>query len=155
MDKKIIKQFFRHQAFIKYALTGAVVTCGELILLFNLVQLRGWWYLYASSLVFFLGLVISFFLRKILVFKNDDWQSLPRQLFFYSLVWLIDIALNGGLMYALVGYLKIGYLLAQIISNLFLGIFGFAFNKLVTFKTFPKSKDKLQHHQLWQEIIGK
>jgi putative flippase GtrA len=151
MEKIMIKQFFKHQAFLKYALTGAVVTALELWLLYALVDLNGWWYLYASSLSFFIGLVLSFFLRKFIVFSNYDWSALPRQLFFYSMVWVVDIILNAGLMYLLVDCLILSYILSQIISNLFLGIFGFIFNKLVTFKKLRHAHD-LQHHQLLEEM---
>ncbi len=151
MERITFRQFFKHQAFLKYALTGACVTVFELGLLYWLVDVKGWWYLYASSLSFFGGLVVSFFLRKIIVFKNYDWSALPRQLFFYSIVWLIDIALNAGFMYLMVDFTKTGYILSQIISNIFLGIFGFLFNKLVTFKTIKHYHD-LQHHQLLEEI---
>ena len=147
-----LKQIFLHEAFVKYVITGASVTVFELALLYWLVDMRSWWYLYASSVSFLFGLVTSFFLRKIIVFKNYDWPALPRQLFFYSLVWLIDLALNAGVMYLLVDGSKVGYIVSQIISNIFLGLFGFVFNKLITFKKHQAVQAKLQHHQLLEEI---
>jgi putative flippase GtrA len=147
-----ISQFIKHQTFVKYVLTGMSVTVFELALLYWLVSAQNWWYLYASSASFLFGLTASFFLRKIIVFKNHDWPALPRQLFFYSLVWVIDLVLNAGFMYLLVDGSKLGYIVSQIISNIFLGLFGFFFNQLVTFKKCPEAQAGLQHHRLIEEI---
>lgn len=152
MSDNFLIKLFKNEAFLKYALTGAVVSVGELFLLYHLVEGGRWYYLWASTLTFFLSLVISFFLRKLIVFKNHDWSCWRRQIFFYSLVWLIDLVLNAGFMFALVDFVKITYLPSQIISNLFLGIFGFAFNKLVTFKSLKITKIASQHHHLIEEI---
>lgn len=152
MTKLTIRNFIRHQMFAKYALTGALITASELALLYILVDRFQWWYLLASSLVFFIGLVASFFLRKIFVFRNYDWSALPRQLFFYSAIWIFNILLNGSLMYFLVDWCAVDYLLAQVISNLFLGIIGFLFNKFITFKKFSRTRFKSQHHQLLEGI---
>lgn len=151
MDNFLIK-LFKNSAFIKYALTGAVVSVGELYLLYHLVESGRWYYLWASTLTFFLSLLISFFLRKLIVFKNHDWSHWHRQIFFYSLVWLIDLCLNAGLMLLLVDFTGISYLPAQVISNLFLGVFGFVFNKLVTFKSLKITQIASQHHHLLEEI---
>ena len=154
MPKVFLIQLFKNEAFVKYALTGAVVSLGELFLLYYLVEGGRLYYIWASTLVFFLGLLISFFLRKTIVFKNHDWSRWRRQIFFYSLVWLIDLVLNAGFMFVLVDAIKITYLPSQIISNLFLGIFGFAFNKLVTFKALKITQVASQHHHLLEEIEG-
>jgi len=146
-----IKQLFFHPTFVKYVLTGLVVTAGELGLLYWLVQDRHWWYLPASSVSFLTSLIISFFLRKTLVFKNYLWSAWPRQLFFYALVWIIDLSLNAGMMLIMVEWLGLSYWVAQIIANIFLGLFGFVFNKLVTFKKFSRAED-LQHRRLLAAI---
>lgn len=154
MPKVFLIKLFKNEAFIKYALTGAVVSSGELFLLYSLVEGDHLYYIWASTLTFFLGLLISFFLRKTIVFKNHDWSCWRRQILFYSLVWLIDLVLNAGFMFVLVDSIKITYLPSQIISNLFLGIFGFSFNKLVTFKSLKITQVASQHHHLLEEIEG-
>jgi putative flippase GtrA len=158
MKELFVVKLFKNEAFVKYAATGAFVSVGELFLLYHLVETGRWYYIWASTLVFFLGILVSFFLRKLIVFKNHDWSHWRRQILFYSLVWIIDLALNAGFMFALVDFIKIAYLPSQIVSNLFLGIFGFAFNKLVTFKPL-KITQKItqvasQHHHLLEEIEG-
>lgn len=154
MNDIFIIKLFKNEAFVKYAATGAFVSVGELFFLYHLVETGHWYYIWASTLVFFLGILISFFLRKLIVFKNHDWSHWRRQILFYSLVWIIDLALNAGFMFVLVDGLKIAYLPSQVISNLFLGIFGFAFNKLVTFKSLKITQVASQHHHLIEEIEG-
>ena len=134
----MIKQFFlrliHERTFLKYTITGAVVSALELVLLYWLVDGLNWWYLYASSLAFFSGLLISFLLRKLLVFKNYNWSAVPQQLLEYSLVGVLNVFLNGLLMFILVDWLFIPYLWSQVIANVFLGIIGFLLNKIIIFK---------------------
>lgn len=153
--KQTLIKLFTNEAFVKYAVTGAIVSLGELFLLYHLVEGGRWYYLWASTLTFGLGLMVSFFLRKLIVFKNHDWSRWPRQIFFYFLVWLIVLCLNAGFMFVLVEVVTITYLPSQVISNCFLGIFGFLFNKLVTFKSLKITQIASQHHHLLEEIAGR
>ncbi len=152
MKDNFIIKFFKNKAFVKYVATGAIVSVGELWLLYHLVESGHWYYLWASTLTFFLSLLVSFFLRKLVVFKNHDWSHWWRQILFFSLLWVIDLCLNAGFMIVLVDLVKVPYLLSQIIANLFLGLFGFAFNKLVTFKSLKITRIASQHHYLLEEI---
>ena len=155
MTDNFLLKFFKNEVFLKYLATGAVVSAGELWLLYHLVENTHWYYIWASTLTFFLSLAISFFLRKLFVFKNHDWSCWRRQIFFYCLVWVIDLCLNALLMFVAVDFVKITYLVSQVISNLFLGLFGFIFNKLVTFKSLKITRVASQHHHLLEEIEGR
>jgi len=141
-----------NKTFFKYALTGFLVSIGELWFLHYFVEVGHWWYLAASSVTFASGLIASFWLRKFLVFKDYGRQNLWRQLFFYALIWLVNSLLNFILMYALVEWAVINYLWAQIFSNLLVGFIGFFFNKLVTFKPSPLARVSLRHHHLWRAL---
>ena len=105
-----------------------------LLALYLLVEAGHWYYLAASTVSFLGSVFVSFFLRKIFVYKNREWRTWRRQFFWYSLFWTFVAFLNVGVMYALVDAFKIGYILAQLISNTLLGLFGFSFNKMVTFR---------------------
>ncbi|NCN25656.1 GtrA family protein [Candidatus Falkowbacteria bacterium] len=129
--------------FVKYSLTGALVTSCELYLLYFLVDISKWFYLPASALSFGLGLLASFFLRKLWVFKNDDWHDTFKQFGWYSFILVINIAFNIGLMYWLVELLRLNYLLAQFFSGALLGILSFLFNKTVTFHLVTKTATNL------------
>jgi len=138
--------------FVKYSLTGTIVTLGELYLLYFLVDISKWFYLPASALSFGLGLLASFFLRKLWVFKNDDWHDTFKQFGWYSFILVINVCFNIALMFWLVDFLELDYLLAQFFSGILLGILSFLFNKTVTFhlvaKTatnLPKALEELKH----------
>ena len=147
-----LRRFFKQPAFLKYAATGALVSVFELYFLYDLVEKTGWYYLYASALTFFGSLVISFFLRKIVVFGDRRWAGVGRQLFLYAFIWLgISIA-NIVVMYFMVDRLLISYLPAQFISNIFLGFGGFLFNKLITFKPLTKVHFGSQQSRLLEEV---
>lgn len=133
MDKAILK-IIRHEVFLKYVLTGAIVTFFELLALRYLVSFNVLSYLPASCLTFATGLMVSFFLRKYLVFNNHDWPDILRQFALYSLILAINTFLNFLVMYLLVDIGGLGVVFSQLLSNLFLGIVGYLFNKAFTFR---------------------
>ena len=120
--------------FVKYVISGSVVSVGEIGTLIFLVQIAGWHYLLASTVSFVAGLLASFVWRKFLVFASRTWQSFRRQLLIYSVVMSMTAILNLGLMYILVDGWHIFYAGAQIISGLILGLLSFTLNRLFTFK---------------------
>lgn len=125
--------------FVKYSLTGALVTACELYLLYFLVEYVSWFYLLASALAFSFGLLSSFFLRKLWVFKNDDWRDTLKQFGWYSFILIINVGFNSVLMFWLVELLGVNYLLAQFLAAMLLGILSFLFNKTVTFHLVSKA----------------
>lgn len=146
MTKEWLAKIFRRQVFIKYVLTGLVVTAGEMALLYALVNWWSWWYLLASTTALFAGIIASFFLRKILVFKDKDWSQFFYQLALYTCVFIFTIALNGVLMYLMVERGTINYLWAQIISNTILGLISFLLNRVITFKPLQRAGLGWQRH---------
>ena len=122
-----------------YVLTGASVTLLELLALRYLVYYSHMPYLEASCLTFALGLVVSFFLRKYLVFENHDWPAILRQFGLYSFVLVINTGLNAVVMYYLVELIGGHIIASQLVSNLFLGIISYLFNKTFTFRKISKA----------------
>jgi len=139
MDRGLVKQFVKHKVFLKYALTGTAVTLLELWLLVVLVEYAGWNKVVASSFAFGLGLIMSFFLRKFYVFKNDDWREVLKQFGLYSFVLVINTALNAVVMHVWCEWWNFHYLMGQVVSNIFLGFISFTFNRAYTFKNISKA----------------
>lgn len=119
---------------IKYALTGLAPSLLELGLLFILVEYGHWHYLLASVLTYGLSFIISFLLRRYLVFTDSASRTIIKQTGWYALFFIFNILLNVCLMYVLVERAEIYYLLAQVVVNSVAGLVGFTFNRFVTFK---------------------
>ena len=123
-----------HRTFLLYVLTGASVTLLELLALRHLVYSVHMPYLAASCWTFALGLIVSFFLRKYFVFENHDWPDILKQFGLYSFILVINTGLNALVMYYLVDLIGGHIIMSQVISNLFLGIISYLFNKAFTFR---------------------
>ena len=127
-----MKLFFKH--WVKYILSGLLPTGLEIILLYFFVEVFHFWYLISSTIAFIFGFVISFYLRKFWVFRDKDLSIIKKQIFLYSFVFVFNIFANLFIMYFVVEYFNLQYLLAQIVSNIFLGLFGFGFSRSFIFK---------------------
>lgn len=128
-----IQELFRDKVFIRYLLSGALVSLMELVVFAWLIYSWNWSYLWASAVIFFFGLIISFLLRKIWVFSRCAHSS-HKQLIFYSAVFCASTLVNLLIMYVLIDRFYIPKLLAQIIAMTLVGFFTFTANKTITFK---------------------
>jgi len=137
---KLWREIIKHEVFWKYVISGLGVTCFEFIVMALMIYVWHWWYLLASAVVFFVGLVLSFFARKHWVFGKACLHNDLKQLSLYSLVFVLSTIVNLIIMYFLVEKLQVLDLIAQLMSNALLGIFTFIFNKTVTFKPLVKQE---------------
>lgn len=103
---------FSSNRFIGYLFIGSFNTVMGLLVYSALLWL-GVHYLLASAATFVFGVLEGYTLNSFLVFKEK-----PRfkTLFKFTLVYCISLALNLLMMYALVEYLHLGKLVAQIIT---------------------------------------
>jgi dolichol-phosphate mannosyltransferase len=126
-----IKDIFR---FIKYALSGALATAPELLILYWLTDKLGAWYVYSSILAYGFGFTISFFLRKFWAFKDYSFKKIWHQFLVYITVLGTSLFLNTVLIIFLVEKLNLFYLLAQFVAGVFIGWLGYLINERITFK---------------------
>lgn len=131
---KVIMKIIRHEIFLLYVLSGAIVTILELLIFYGLVNYYNWPYLVASCSSFSLGLIVSFFWRKYYVFNNHNIKELAVQFSLYSVIVALNTCLNYLLMRLFVGDLNENIIMAQVAVNTLLGIISYLFNKFITFK---------------------
>jgi len=99
----------------RFLLAGGTGAAVNLFFLYLFTDFFGLWYLYSSVLSFCLAVWVSFTLQKFWVFQDKSRVWLSRQVLLFLAVAVFNLFLNTGLMYVLVDFLRLYYLLAQII----------------------------------------
>lgn len=108
--------WLRHARVARYVIAGGGATALNLFLLYLGTAILGWWYLAASGISFAIANIASFLLQKFWTFGNRSIRDAPLQFISYILLSLINIGINLCLMYTFVEWLRIPYLLAQMLS---------------------------------------
>ena len=128
MEKKTYKQF------LKFAIVGIANTLINLAVLYILTEFFGIYYMLSAVIAFLFAVTNSFLLNKTWTFEEKIKYKTKSKYAKFIFVSIIALVVNLILLYALVEYLGVWYMAAQVIgilSNLLVNFFG---NKLWTFK---------------------
>ena len=130
----------KHKSKAKYAIAGIGVS---FIDLFSLYIFHGVFHVEivrATTFAFLCSFLLSFSLQKFWTFSNHHISKkvFSKQLSLYVLINLINININGAIMYFLVNHYGIWYLISQVISGIVIGIVNFAAYKFVIFRSSNK-----------------
>ena len=118
----------------KYFFSGALGAVTNIITLYILEGIIGWFYLYAIVPAYVSGFLVAFLFHKYWTYKDYNHGRFPRQLTFYTMVATFNLFLNVPLMYFAVDILGGGVIISQIIIVILLGIIGYIVNTRHTFK---------------------
>lgn len=124
--------------FIKYVISGSSAAATDLLLLYILVDLFGFWYLSSSVVAYAMSFSISFVLQKFWTFSDYERYKLRKQIVQFFLVNTICLVLNSYGMFFLVSKLGVAYLAAQLTLGVLFAAFSFTINKFIIFN---KSKN--------------
>lgn len=118
--------------FAKFASVGAIATVAHystLILLRELLQVDA---VLASTVGYTVGALVNYWLNFHWTFSNqaDHKRAVPR---FFTIAF-IGMGLNAALMHAMILYLGLWYLIAQVLATGLVLVFNFICNRLWTFK---------------------
>ncbi|NCU16264.1 GtrA family protein [Pallidibacillus pasinlerensis] len=119
------------KVFAKFGFVGIFNTIITICTYIILVHL-GVYYIFANIIGYILGVINSFYWNKNWVFQVTDRKN---HLFLkFVIVNLITLIVNNIVLYALVNYLSIGAIIAQIFATGVGMVLNFFLNKLWTFK---------------------
>lgn len=130
----IITTMTSKKQIVRYIISGGSAAVVNLSLLYVLTEFFYIWYLVSATLAFISAFGVSFTLQKFWTFKDHKTDDIHKQLSFYLVVILVNLALNALFVYLLVEYTGIWYMFAQIISGLIIAIESFFVYKLVIFR---------------------
>ena len=136
MTKDIISKF------TKYATVGVIGTCTHIGILTLLVELLHKDPVLSSMVGFIVVLLVSYYLNHSWTFESSvkHYYALPR----YSIVCIVGLSLNTGIMYLTINILCWWYLWGQMSVILVIPLSNFIFNYYWSFsKTNPDYSSKL------------
>ncbi len=117
---------------LRFIISGGTATAVNLGILFTLTHLFSLWYLLSSVIAFGVAFWVSFAMQKLWTFGDTSKDRAPTQAFFFLGVILAGLGINTTLLFILVEYLHIHYLLAQLISGVFIATMNyFSYRHLV------------------------
>ena len=134
MLHSIYKKIKKAPQFLKFFFIGGFFALLDLIILYILTDLFGFFYLYSAVLGFIIVTSFAFIVHKKFTFQCKREDRL-RQYIFFFLVNLVGLALYSALLYIGVEYLEIFYLFVAVGAKLIVFVWNFLANKYITFRT--------------------
>ncbi|MDP2709125.1 MAG: glycosyltransferase [bacterium] len=134
----MINLLLKYKQIIKYLIAGGLAALVDLSLLYIFTDIFKIWYLISASLAFVAAFFVSFFLQKFWTFRDGDKEAMYRQMGVYLAVALINLAINGLLMYIFVDGFKIWYMLAQVMASSLIAVESYFIYKLLIFNKSAK-----------------
>lgn len=117
----------------RFLISGGTSAVTNLSILFVLTHWYGMWYLYSSIIAASVATIVSFVLQKLWTFQNFS-TAVHKQFPLHVTLGLVNIAVNTALLYMLVEYIGIWYLIAQVMSGVFLAFVNYFTYKKYIFR---------------------
>lgn len=119
---------------MKYVLIGGSSASIDMLAFYGLVEFADIYYIFASIISFFAGLVYGFFLQKHFTFKNKD-NNYHVQFSLFAIVSVIGLALNTTFLFVFVEWIGLYYLMAKVLAVGMTFIWNFSSQKFIVFKS--------------------
>lgn len=131
---KIFWLLNKYKIEVKYLFAGGAAVIVNLLFLYFLTEMFGFWYVTSSVIAFFVSLLTGFFLQKFWTFRDKDVIGIKRQMAMYSAIGVLNLAIGPTLLYAFVEAFHIWYMLAQVLVMVVLAAESYLLNRFITFK---------------------
>ena len=118
----------------KYVISGGLAAFVSVATLYISTEFFRVWYLVSTAIGFALSVFVSFSLQKFWTFEDSRTNDIGIQFTVYFAAMVIALIINMILVFVFVEYVKMWYVLAQIIAALFVACFNFVFYQFVLFK---------------------
>jgi len=126
-DKKILGQFF------SFAFVGLIGTFINIAILYMLTEMLGIYYILSAIFSFIIAATSNFILNKTWTFKEKLNERILNKYLQFFLVSLTALIVNLFFLYAFTEFLKIYYLISQVLAIGIALIINFLGNKIWTF----------------------
>ncbi len=132
----IVRHFSDHRLVARYLIAGGFGAFVNMASMYVFTSILSVWYITSAILAFLVSLAVTFFLQKLWTFNHTRSEAVHawKQAGFYIFSSTSFLVLNILMLYALVDFLKIGYLFAQFLSLGTVACGSFLFNKAITFR---------------------
>lgn len=119
---------------VRYLFSGGMSAFTNILALYILTDLVRIWYLLSSVLAFLIAFFVSFTLQKFFTFQDHGMDDVHGQALFYLIIAGTNLLINTGSVYLFVEYAHVHYILAQIITSIFIAIESFIIYGMFIFK---------------------
>jgi len=124
----------KYKTGIKYIIAGSIAAFIQLSFLYILTHFIGFWYVTSTTIAFVFSFFTSFILQKFWTFRDSNLERMKKQFAIFIVLGVVNFLLNPILLYAIVEWINIWYMFAQVIVGILLAFGNFIINKFITFK---------------------
>lgn len=122
IPKKHLPLFKQFTKYFGVALIGYAVDFGSLIVLKEVLH---FYYLFAASSGFVLGLIVTYILSNKYVFGKSKFKSKYVEFGFFAAVGLVGLGLLNLFMWIMTGLFLVNYIVSKIIATVFVYLWNF------------------------------
>lgn len=119
--------------FLQYVFVGGLAFGIDFATLFLLTDKLALHYLVSATIAFLIGLAVNYALCVTWIFDVRTVQNRGHEFLIFSIIGLIGLALNNGLMYALTDAAGLHYLQSKLFAAAAILVFNFAFRRSMLF----------------------
>jgi len=123
----------RFRLITKYLFFSIIATIADVLILYALTDFLHIYYLLSATISYSFGILINFYGQKKYTFK-DRSKKLFKQFLSFTIISLIGLILNIGVLKLFVDAFGIWYIYAKIISIAIVFFWNFFINKIITFR---------------------
>ena len=119
--------------FARYLFSGLLAFATNIGLFFIFKNYFHLWYLTASTTAFIVSVLVSFAAQKFITFRDRTTDGVHRQMVSYVIIAVINVLVNGVLVYFLVDVLYLSAMISQVISAAVIAIYSLVLYRVVIF----------------------
>ena len=120
--------------FARYTVVGGFAFAVDFGVLFLLTHFAGVYYLISAAISFVLGLAVNYVLSRAWVFSHRTMSNATLEFTFFSLIGVAGLGLNEFGMWLLASKCGLQYLLAKIVTAVFVYVWNFGARKYSLFR---------------------
>ncbi len=131
---RLYARLARRKSLVKFLMSGpiaGILDLGLLYILHGLFQVPVLW---ATTIAYIFSFGVSFYLQKFWTFCNYNRKHVHYQLLMYFFLAIINLNINGYLMYILINNYSVWYLFAQLGVSITIGLESYVIYKFVIFR---------------------
>jgi len=118
----------------KFIIVGVIGTGVNLLTLYILTDIFKVFYIISATIAFILSVLNNYFLNKLWTFKEKLQDEVVKKVLQYTVVSIISLFANLGILFFLVEFVSMWYIAAEIIAIICAFIINFIGSVLWTFR---------------------
>lgn len=118
----------------RYGFVGGVAFVADYGSLYILTEWVGLYYLLSAAIAFLLGLTVNYLISISWVFNKNRHSSVAMELLIFTLIGVVGLLLNEGIMYVATDCLSLHYMFSKLASTVMVFFWNFFARKFILFR---------------------